>query len=164
MNGANSTGAAAKPSEPPDRCVDIARPLRGALIDHGFYFGGLFAGHVLFDEIVFGGEDDASGPVNRIDASGEDPHFFAGFQREIDFSSFASADPVGLHGEHAVRPTAVQIADVFEQFVGVGGDLDEPLGELFLLDRDVFVTPAAAVNGVAIDSRPGIGTSLWPMP
>ena len=59
------------------------------------------------------------------------------------------ADPVALHTEHAVRPAALELGEVGEQFVGVIRDLEEPLGE-FLLDDGRVAAPAQAVDDLLV--------------
>ena len=77
------------------------------------------------------------------------------FEVEIDFGAFRAADPVALHGEHALRPAAFELRHVVEQLVGVIGDLEEPLLERALLDRRVFMPPAAAVHHLLVGQHGG---------
>ena len=67
---------------------------------------------------------------------------------EADVDPFGAANPVALHGLDHLRP-AFQIVDVVQQLFGVVGDLDEPLGDLFLLHRGV-TAPAAVVDNLLV--------------
>ena len=130
--------------------------LAGLVVDHGFEGGGEIAGAELFGEGVFGGEDDAGGAVDGVDAGGEDADFLvrAG-EGEIDFGAFAAADPVALHGAHLGGPAGLELVHVVEKLVGVGGDAEEPLVEFALFDGGGFVTPAAAVDDLFIGEDGG---------
>ena len=63
--------------------------------------------------------------------------------RKGQFGAGGTADPVGLHGAHPLRP-AVELGQVIEQGVGVGGDLEKPLAQLALLHQGTGA-PGAAV-------------------
>ena len=67
---------------------------------------------------------------------------------EADVDPFGATNPVALHGLDHLRP-AFQIVDVVEQLFGIVGDLDEPLGDLFLLHRGV-TAPAAVVDHLLV--------------
>ena len=68
---------------------------------------------------------------------------FAIHQGEIKLGAAGAADPVGLHRAHPLRP-ALQLREVIEQLVGVGGDLQEPLPQLPLLHEGAG-TPGASL-------------------
>ena len=65
-----------------------------------------------------------------------------------DFYPFRTADPVALHGLHGVRPV-VQLIQIVQQLIGVGGDFNKPLRDLFTLDFGV-AAPAAAVDNLLV--------------
>ena len=65
-----------------------------------------------------------------------------------DFHPFRTADPVALHGLHGVRPV-VQLIQIVQQLIGVGGDFNKPLRDLFTLDFGV-AAPAAAVDNLLV--------------
>ena len=65
-----------------------------------------------------------------------------------DFYPFRTADPVALHGLHGVRPV-VQLIQIVQQFIGVGGDFNKPLRDLFTLDLGI-AAPAAAVDNLFV--------------
>ena len=88
--------------------LHFTQALRCAGVDHRLHRGGLIAGNVLFDEVVFGRENNASSPENRVDPRRKHPDFLAGTgHREINLGPFTPADPVPLHRQHAVRPTTL---------------------------------------------------------
>ncbi len=97
-------------------------------------------------------EDHAGGAEDRVDTRGEDAdlHVRRTFQGEVHLGSFAAADPVLLHRQHAIGPLALEILDRVEQFLRVVGDPQEPLIHLTLLDRRLIVTPAAAVDHLLV--------------
>ena len=69
-------------------------------------------------------------PVQRVGAGGEHGHrLVAALDREVDGGAGRTADPVPLHGQHPVRPVALQARGVGQQPVGVLGDLEVPLGQ-----------------------------------
>ena len=126
--------------------VHVVGPLdKGA----GFSFVGLAADERL-DERMLGGQRHESHAKERVGPRGEHLDVaFAGFQRERDLRAHGLADPVALHTEHAVRPAALELGEVGEQFVGVIRDLEEPLGE-FLLDDGRVAAPAQAVDDLLV--------------
>ena len=54
--------------------------------------------------------------------------------RKCKFGTAAATDPVGLHRAHPLWP-ALELGQVVEQLVGVGGDLQEPLAQLALFHQ-----------------------------
>ncbi len=135
-----------------------------ALLLHGGQFGFGYLGVLaLFDKgaqfrVVFGGlqgQRVASGDTDIGDAhegvrtGGVDLQLLSlTLNGEADVDPFGAANPVALHGLDHLRP-AFQIVDVVQQLFGVVGDLDEPLGDLFLLDRGV-TAPAAVVDNLLV--------------
>lgn len=67
---------------------------------------------------------------------------------EGNFHTFGTADPVALHGLNGIWPV-VQIIQIVQQFVSVGGDFDKPLRDLFTLYFGV-AAPAAAVDNLFV--------------
>ena len=67
---------------------------------------------------------------------------------EADAEALRLADPVPLHEADFFGP-AVETVDRRQQVLGIGGDAEEPLGELALLDRRAG-TPAAAVDHLLV--------------
>ena len=66
---------------------------------------------------------------------------------EDDLGPFGAADPVALHRLDVLRP--VDLVQIFEQAVGVIGDLEEPLLELADLNLSAAAL-AAAVNDLLV--------------
>src|SRR5690606_22530160 len=82
-------------------------------------------------------------------AGGVDSNRFASARYlEAELQAFGTADPVLLHDAHAFGP-AVELFQVVEQFLGVVGDLDEPLRNLASLHQGAG-TPAAAVDDLLV--------------
>ncbi|MND44076.1 hypothetical protein D3C80_349050 [compost metagenome] len=67
---------------------------------------------------------------------------------EGDFDPFRTADPVALHGLDGIRPV-IQIIQISQQLVGVGGNFDKPLRDLFTLNLGI-AAPAAAVDNLFV--------------
>ena len=67
---------------------------------------------------------------------------------ELDFQTFAAADPVALHGLDRLRPARQRIQSV-QQFLRVGSDLQKPLRNFALLDHRARA-PAAAVDHLLV--------------
>ena len=77
---------------------------------------------------------------------------FAGqglFQRKGDGGPVGLADPVALHGQHAFRPAALQLGKILQELVAVGGDAQEPLGQILLFHTAV-AAPAQAVDDLLV--------------
>ena len=99
---------------------DIARIAAGARVHHGLGAGLACGVEQLRVERMLGRQDHAGGAVDGVDARGEDADRLArSGQREIDLRAFGAADPVALHGEHALRPAAFELRHVVQQLVGV---------------------------------------------
>ncbi len=135
---------------------DIARVAAGARIHHRFGAGQAVRIEQFRVKRMFGREDDAGGAIDGIHAGSEDADLFAGRgQREIDLGAFGAADPIALHEQHALRPARFELAHTSEQFVGIRGDLEEPLFERALLDGGIVMTPAAAFDHLLIGQDGG---------
>ena len=88
----------------------------------------------------------------RVGARGVDLDALEGslgpIEREGQPRALAAADPVRLHQPHALGP-AIQRVQRRQQFLGIVGDLEEPLAELLLLDQRAGA-PAAAVDHLLV--------------
>jgi hypothetical protein len=69
-------------------------------------------------------------------------------QLETNEQAFRAADPIVLHEPDFLRP-AIQLLQRVEQVLRIFGDLEEPLGQLALLDNGARA-PAAAVDHLLI--------------
>ena len=99
------------------------------------------------DERVRGREDDGGGAVNGVDARGENfdgPCAGNVSDGEFQFRALRAADPVALHGDDAVGPTAFKFLQVIDELIGVRGGFQDPLFEFAGFDERVFVAPAVA--------------------
>ena len=67
---------------------------------------------------------------------------------ESDAHTLALADPIGLHGTHALRPS-VHLVQGFEQILGVGRDLQVIHGNLAFFDQRARA-PATAIDHLLI--------------
>ena len=87
-------------------------------------------------------------PEQRVGAGGEHGDRFAGGfaapidHRKIKLGTRGAADPVGLHGAHPLGP-ALQLGQIVEKLIGIGGDLQEPLPQLALLHQGAGAPGAA---------------------
>ena len=69
-------------------------------------------------------------------------------QRERDLCTLAAADPVGLHGPHALRPT-IEPLQRTQQLIGIGRDVEVVHRDLALLDQRTGA-PATAVDHLLV--------------
>ena len=88
-------------------------------------------------------------------AGGEHAQLIAGGRCEIDLRALRPADPVALHGEHAVRPVAFQLFDVIQQLVRVKSGAQKPLLKRALLHGRGVMAPAAAIHHLFIGQNRG---------
>ena len=95
------------------------------------------------DERVLGSEDHEGGAEEGVGAGGEDREVVAGFGLENDVGAFAAADPVDLGAAGLGR--VVNEGEIFDEAVGVVGDLEEPLLERALVNAGV-AAPVGAVG------------------
>ncbi len=101
------------------------------------------------DQRVFRGEDHEGGAIDRVRACGEDAKRFidAGHvDAELERRALGAADPVGLHHLDALGPVDAIEA---EEFFGVGGDAEEPLGQEAAFD-DIVGALTAAVDDLFV--------------
>ncbi len=87
---------------------------------------------------------------DSVGARREKPDFLAcvAGDGEGEFGALAAADPVSLHQLDRLGP--IDAVEIGEQAVGVVGDLDVPLLEIFLGDGIVSVPPTASVDDLLV--------------
>ncbi len=85
---------------------------------------------------------------DRVDARREDPDRVAALDREVDLGAVRLPHPVALLLQHALGPGR-ELRHVVEESVLVGGDAEEPLLHVPLLDR-VAAAPAVAALGLLV--------------
>jgi len=112
-----------------------------------------------------GGEDDSAGAVDGVDAGGED--FYGLDTRNVRYSkphtrADGFADPIALHGDHAIGPRALEFFQIFKELIGVVSGLEEPLLDFAGLDEGVFVSPAVtAVDDLLVGQHgAALGTPI----
>ena len=110
--------------------------------------GSLGAGHQAVHARVLGGENHEGRPVDRVDSRGEDADGLLSLDRKIDLGARRASHPVLLLEEHAVGPGR-ELLHVLEELVLVGGDAQEPLLHLTLLD-DTLAAPAEPALGLLV--------------
>ena len=94
-------------------------------------------------------ESAEGGAEKRVGPRGEDlERLIAILDPEVDARAARAADPLVLHDPDLLRPS-VQGLERLQQVVGVGGDLEEPLGQLAPLDQRIGA-PAAAVDHLLV--------------
>ncbi len=114
---------------------------------------GIVLGRRLGERMV-GSERDERRAEQRVGARRVDLDLGLAFgrrllvEREADQQAFGAADPVRLHQAHLLRPLVERLQRL-EQLVGIVGDLEEPLGQLALLDERAGA-PAAAVDHLLV--------------
>ena len=116
----------------------------------------LGAGDELGGERALGRQQEEAHAEEGVRARGEDGdlgvrgrHAVDVGQGEVDLGALGAADPVGLHGTHALGPLALEELEVVEQLLGVVGDLEVPLGERALLGNRA-AAPALAVDDLLV--------------
>ena len=136
---------------------DIAGTHLLARIDHLPGLGAARVVEQLLRQRMLGRQNQTRRAVDGVDARSEHANLLAAaFERKIDLRTLGTPDPVALHGEHALRPTAFKLlVGVAQQFFRVVGDLPEPLLQRALLDGRGFVAPAAAIHHLLIGEHRG---------
>jgi hypothetical protein len=94
----------------------------------------------LVDQRVLGGQHHVGGAEQGVLAGGEDGDGLT-VDGEVDAGALGAADPVALLQLDGLGP--VQLLQVVQQPVGVGGDAHVPLAQLGLEDREVAALGAA---------------------
>ncbi len=87
--------------------------------------------------------------VQRVRPGGEDRDDGAVLDLEVDVGALGAADPVALHGEHALGPVPGELVHVVQQGVRVLGDAEVPLVQGPLGDLGA-ATLAAAVHDLLV--------------
>jgi len=109
---------------------------------------------------MFGGQAHEGGAEKRIGPGGEDGDVRGVRGRlgqgEGEFRAGGFADPVALHGEHALGPAAGKLLQIGEQFLGVGGDAQKPLFQVLLHHR-LVATPATSVDDLLVGEHRAAG-------
>ena len=119
-------------------CRAFLLALAAHQITEGLHGDGLLCGGEWSHQWMLGCQHHVAGTEDRVGPGGEHRDGLGGVvaigidHREGEFRAGAAADPVGLHRAHPFWP-ALQLGQVVEQLVGVGGDLQEPLAQLALL-------------------------------
>ena len=81
------------------------------------------------------GETAEGGAIKGVRAGREDlDRLIAVHNLKVDLSAFGAPDPIALHQAHLLGPT-LQPVEGGQQFLGIGRDAEEPLGEATTLDR-----------------------------
>src|SRR4051812_42632943 len=94
-----------------------------------------------------GGEDDGAGPVDGVNARGED---FDGLDtgdvghRKFHAGTNRFANPIALHGDDAFGPATLELFQVIEELLGVVRGFQEPLFNFAGLDQCLRVPPTVA--------------------
>src|SRR5215203_5709487 len=110
--------------------VDLAHPCSPLDVDANLF--GLLRGRYLLDHRVLRAQNKERGAEERVRAGGEDLDRTVAFDLEPDLGTLGAPDPVPLQCLDPLRP--VNLREV-QQFLGVVGDLEEPLRQVLLYDR-----------------------------
>ena len=91
-------------------------------------------------QVVLRGQDHIGGAKDGVGSGGENGDQHVGgspcpiHHRKTKLGAGGTANPVGLHGAHALWPTR-EFGQVFQQGIGIGRDLQEPLAQLALFHQ-----------------------------
>ena len=137
--------------------LEVTRTLLRTRVDHLLGSGAAGLVEQVGCDGMLGSENHASSAVDGVDARREDTNFVSRtFEGEVDLRSFRPADPIALHGQYAVRPAPRELSiDIAQKFVGVIGNLPEPLLQRALFHLGVFVAPAAAFHDLLVREHGG---------
>ena len=98
---------------------------------------------------MIGGDGTEGGPEQGVMPGGIDfQTVFTAFQLEAQAGTFGTPDPVMLHQPDPVGP-AFQPVEGAQQFFGIVGDLQEPLGQLALFNQSARA-PAPTINDLFV--------------
>ena len=131
--------------------------LRRKALDFRFRFGALDVGvhrsplvwrHDFLKNLVLGRHHHEGRAEDGIGPGGEDAQLPVPLNEEVQIGALAAPNPVGLHQLDPLRP-AVELAEIVEEALGIGGDLEEPLLQL-LLCRLGAAAPAHAVDDLLV--------------
>ena len=115
-------------------------------------FGIVFAD--FFNQRMFSSQSHEGYAIGSIRTGGVNCNFVVEFRNSKGhFQTFTTTNPVALHGFNAFRP-AFQQVQIFQQFVSIVSDFEEPLFQIFLFYYAV-ATPAFAVDNLFV-SKYGI--------
>ncbi len=136
------------------------------LLLEGLHLGALIRGSDLAYQRVLGGQHDIGHAEGGVGPGGEhvDGQTVLPLDGQREGRPFGTADPVALHGLDPLGP--LQVVQGIQQFVGIGGDAEEPLLQLPLLDQiagafagavgqDLFVGQHGVAPGAPVDR--GVG-------
>ena len=111
--------------------IDVA--LHSGLFYVGFHFRSLLIGGKLGNHGILRSKDHIGCTVKGIHSCGEDFEFqVLLIHLEFHGGAVGSSNPVSLHGFGLLRP--VQTLQIFQKLIGILGDAEEPLGQVFLDD------------------------------
>ena len=114
----------------------------------------------FFNQRMFSSQSHEGYTVGSIRASGVNCNFIIECRNsEVHFQTFTTTNPIALHGFNAFRP-AFQQVQIFQQFVSVVSDFEEPLFQIFLFNY-VVATPAFTIDNLFV-SKYGV-TSVAPV-
>ncbi len=104
---------------------------------------------------MLGGQAYISHPKERIGASGVHLDARVTGDRTVEpkgqLDAAALANPVALHGAHGLGP-AVELVEIGQQFFGVGGDADKPLGNFAALNQGTGA-PSASIDDLLVSQH-----------
>ena len=108
-----------------------------------------FARSIVYQGML-GRQENGATAENRVHPRGEDAHRLPEIvDGEIHKRADGFADPVLLHGQHALRP-AHQLFHVVEQLLGIGRGLQEPLLQFALDDGRLLMPPATTIHHLLV--------------
>ena len=110
-------------------------------------FGIVFAD--FFNQRMFSSQSHKGYAIGSIRTSGINCNFIIKCRNsEFHFQTFTTTNPVALHGFNAFRPAFEQV-QIFQQFISIVSDFEEPLFQIFLFNYAV-ATPAFAVDNLFV--------------
>ena len=133
-----------------DRGHPLDFSLAARLGDVGFDLRALRWSSDLRDQRMLGREHHERYAEDCVGTRREKADFFIRVtgDGEGEFRAFAAADPVALHQLDRLGP--IDAVEIGEQSIGVVGDLDVPLLEIFFGDGVVGMPPAASVDDLFV--------------
>ena len=110
-------------------------------------FGIVFAD--FFNQRMFSSQSHEGYAIRSIRTSGVNCNFIVECRNsEFHFQTFTATNPVALHGFNAFRP-AFQQVQIFQQFISIVSDFEEPLFQIFLFNYAV-ATPAFTIDNLFV--------------
>src|SRR5260370_32371366 len=98
---------------------------------------------------MLGRQDHTRGPIDSVHARSENTNR-SELGAEVHLSALRPSNPVPLHGEHALRPVALELRGIRQQLIGILRDPEEPLFECALLYLRSLMPPAATVHNLLV--------------